>query len=346
MFPRAYRVAGALLLAGQAMGLPLDGPAPKEKSAPVARPGELPGLVAQLGAPDWQEREKAMRALIALGEPARPALRDALRSLDPEVRWRAAYALSLVDFELLPTQPDAARALYASAARARAQPGGAEAARELYAEVVKRFPETRWAAAARERLEALKAQEAAKGPPPGPEAIAALVARLGHAAWAERQEASRQLAQAGEAAREALEAAARAADPEAAWRARQLLRRLDNAQPPDPQHDGPSPRVRLMTEVLGQAARTKTRPAEPDDLDALVRALAGESPAETARAREVLLNIGQEALPALFRALEACDEPAGVEIMDLLRQITREELGFDPARWLAWWRARQVRGTP
>jgi hypothetical protein len=46
-------------------------------------------LVRQLGSDDFVEREKASRALDQLGEPALPALRQALGSRDPEVRRRA-----------------------------------------------------------------------------------------------------------------------------------------------------------------------------------------------------------------------------------------------------------------
>lgn len=337
-----------LVLAGAARAVPVDGSATeapaKDKSAPVTRPGEARTLVAQLGSADWQVREKAMRALIALGNAARPALREALGNEDPEVRWRAIYALSLVDIDLLPTQPDAARTLYASAARARLQKDGLETARRLYTEVLQRFPETRWAAAARERLAALQPQPRQTEPKPTPQAIAQLIAQLGQDSWAERQEASRRLAQLGEAARAALEAAAQGPDPEVAWRARQLLRRLEAAEPSDEPKTGGG-RPKLMVELLEKAQRAKTQPAQPSDLDALVRSLSRDDPGEVARAREVLLNIGKDAVAPLIRALETCDETTGVEIMDLLRQITRQELGFDPDRWQAWWRARQERGN-
>ena len=45
-----------------------------------------------------------------------------------------------------------------------------------------------------------------------------------------------------------------------------------------------------------------------------------------------------------MRGLESAGEVAGVEIMDLLRQITGQELGFNARRWLAWWRQLRKRG--
>jgi hypothetical protein len=342
------RLALVLFLPVQAaLGVTMDGPAtdapPKRKSAPVARAGELAPIVARLGDADWEVREKAMRELIALRDAARPALQEARRSQDPEVRWRATYALSLLDITLEPVGPDAARTLYASAAAARGQKDGQEAARRLYAEVVERFPATRWAAAARERLAALRTEKEPKAAkPPGAEAIAQLVAQLGHASWEKRQEATERLVALGEAARPALTAAAQGHDPEVAWRARSILERLD-ARPVSGKAASDGSNAKLAVELFGRAIRAKQRAAEPSDLDALVRGLAGDDQAEAARAREVLLNVGSDAIPPLLRGLEAATEVAGVEIMDLLREISHQDLGFNPDRWQAWWRARQER---
>jgi len=74
-----------------------------------------------------------------------------------------------------------------------------------------------------------------------------------------------------------------------------------------------------------------------------VKNLAAEDASEAAHAREVLLNVGREALPALLRALDDCEEVLAVEVMDVLREITKQELGFDRDRWRAWGRARQGR---
>lgn len=344
---RALTIALVLVPIGTAHAVPMDPPptdAPRKgKQTPAPKADELSALLTALGAGDWQARDKALRELVALGEAARPALRQAARSQDPEVRWRATYALSLLDIAIEPTETDPARALYASAARARSQADGLDAARQLYAEVIARFPDTRWAQAARERLASLRAPGAQRPPRPAtPEAIQQLVAALGHPAWAERQRASRDLAALGAAARPALEAAAQGADPEAAWRAKALLERLHPARestPAKPRGEG-----KLMVELLGQGAPRERRETESNDLDALARALSAEHAGDVARAREVLLNLGGDAVPALLRALEACDETTSVEIIDLLRQITRQPLGFEPALWLAWWREQPARG--
>ncbi len=338
--------AWLLLPVGTAGAVPMDPPptdAPrKDKQPPAPKPDAVAALIAALGATDWQSRDKALRELVALGDAARPALREATRSRDAEVRWRATYALSLLDIALEPAQTDPARVLYASAARARAQADGLEAARQLYTEVLERFPNTRWAEAARERLAAIRGPKAPGSRPAAtPEAIQQLIASLGQPAWAERQRASRELAALGAAARPALEAASQSADPEVAWRAKALLQRL---QPPQDPAAKPRGEGKLMVEVLGQGAPHERREFEPNDLDALARALAADDAGDVARAREVLLNLGADAVPPLLRALEACDETTTVEIIDLLRQITRQPLGFDPALWLAWWREQGERG--
>lgn len=64
---------------------------------PVCAEPDIPGLVAKLGADDWQVREEATSALIDAGDAALPALREAARSSDPEVRMRASTALDAID---------------------------------------------------------------------------------------------------------------------------------------------------------------------------------------------------------------------------------------------------------
>lgn len=348
------RIARALLvivtaLRGVGQAVPVDGPLEegrdkKPKAAP-AKPGDVGALVGQLGAEDWRVRDRAMQELMAIGDAARPALRAALGSQDAEVRWRASYALGLIENTIEVAAKDPARALYASAAQARARKDGEEEARQLYGEVAERFPKTRWAAAARERLAALAPQKAPGQKAPEERVLAALVARLGSASWPERQEASRQLAALGEPARASLERAGNGPDPEAAWRARRLLQRLEPAQA------GPQPRAaggqdpRVVVELFGEGMRMKHTPGRGSDPDSLVRALASDDPTDVARAREALLNLGQAALEHLVRGLDTADEAAGVEIMGLLADITKEQLGFDPGRWQAWWRALQKRGS-
>jgi hypothetical protein len=60
---------------------------------PAAEAGEVARMVRQLGSETFSEREAASRALDALGEPALPALREAVHSPDLEVRRRAAELL-------------------------------------------------------------------------------------------------------------------------------------------------------------------------------------------------------------------------------------------------------------
>ena len=54
---------------------------------------EVADLIGQLASKQWSVREKAQRRLVAIGEPAREKLRDALVHEDPEVRSRASAAL-------------------------------------------------------------------------------------------------------------------------------------------------------------------------------------------------------------------------------------------------------------
>ncbi|MFP4058540.1 MAG: HEAT repeat domain-containing protein [Candidatus Brocadiia bacterium] len=304
-----------------------------------ATPAEIARLVARLNADEWRTREKAMRDLIAVGRPALAALQGALSHPDAEVRWRAAYALSRVEDDFRAPQPDPARTLYASAAEARAQEDGADAARRLYGEVLAKFPGTRWAAAARERLAELETEDRQgerpedEGRPPQE-----LVAQLGSADWRQRQEASRRLAALGEVARPALEQAARSPDPEVAWRAEQLLQRI---RPPEMVAP---PELDLLFGPRGLELEPPPRrggvrpPAAASHVDGLVASLGSTDPTEVALARATLLRIGAPAIDALVRGLEDCEEATSVEIVDLLRQLTGRRLGFDPQAWIAWWR--------
>lgn len=82
----ALRVLGLAWLAGCAPAGGPESPAPQE--ARVAR------LVAELGSQDFRARRRATEALLGIGRPAGPALQEALRSPDPEVRSRAEYILA------------------------------------------------------------------------------------------------------------------------------------------------------------------------------------------------------------------------------------------------------------
>ena len=63
----------------------------------AAAPQEIARRIRELGDEDFSVREEAYAALKRIGEPAREALKKALDSEDPEVRWRAARLLCLLD---------------------------------------------------------------------------------------------------------------------------------------------------------------------------------------------------------------------------------------------------------
>src|SRR5947209_5180929 len=50
-------------------------------------------LIRQMGAEEYDEREKASKAVVEIGAPARPQLREALTDGELEVRRRARRAL-------------------------------------------------------------------------------------------------------------------------------------------------------------------------------------------------------------------------------------------------------------
>lgn len=60
-------------------------------------PKNIASLIKQLGAEDYNDREAALVALKAYGDEARPYLKKALESDDPEVRWRSSRLLSALD---------------------------------------------------------------------------------------------------------------------------------------------------------------------------------------------------------------------------------------------------------
>ena len=58
---------------------------------------DIAKLIELLGNDDWPTREKATEDLMAIGEPAIPALKEALKSRDPEVKMRANLILKKLD---------------------------------------------------------------------------------------------------------------------------------------------------------------------------------------------------------------------------------------------------------
>ena len=334
-------LAAVLLVSTACSAAPIAGTPPNDAAPTPPAPAAIARLIGQFRSDDWRVRELATRTLVLAGEAARDALRRAAKSPDAEVRWRARYVLSRLERGRVMAPPSLARTLYRSAALARARPDGLDVARRLYAEVVDRFPNTQWAAAAAERLAGFAPKP--RDPPPAlpPEAeTRRLVADLNHPAWHVRQRASWRLAQLGERARTALQKAAGSADRELAWRARRLLDRLGRGPAEGDAPAAPEPEVRL--DVLNRLLRDH-EPREDQDIHRLVAGLASKDPDRVAAARELLLNIGDDATGPLVQALATADEVTGVEIIDVLRRITGETLGFDPERWKAWWRGEQRR---
>lgn len=62
---------------------------PRVSSEPATDPDEIDRLIRQLGSDRFTERQKASKALEAVGEPALEALRKAAKDSDAEVRRRA-----------------------------------------------------------------------------------------------------------------------------------------------------------------------------------------------------------------------------------------------------------------
>lgn len=88
-------------------------PAEAEEAASA---GEIQRWIADLGSDDYETRERATEALAACGPAARPALEEAARSPDPEVRYRARTALAR-----LAREPDADTAARDGGGRVQAQ---------------------------------------------------------------------------------------------------------------------------------------------------------------------------------------------------------------------------------
>jgi hypothetical protein len=105
-------------------GLPTDGPGLlayiRQRTVNAASEERLKTLIRQLGDDEFKVREHASRQLVAIGPRARPALRAALESPDPEVKRRAEECLQQIS-------EGATAAVIASAVRllAERKPDGA-----------------------------------------------------------------------------------------------------------------------------------------------------------------------------------------------------------------------------
>jgi tetratricopeptide (TPR) repeat protein len=89
-----------IILLGQA-----PAPTPTGTEAPLPNAAEIQAAAAKLGADDFRVRQQATDLLWQAGLAAESVLRDALKSDDPEVRFRAAAILDKVRFGILPNTP-------------------------------------------------------------------------------------------------------------------------------------------------------------------------------------------------------------------------------------------------
>ena len=146
--PRAFRARWALALAPEE-ALPLL--TERLRPARTADAKQLRRWLADLDADQFEVREKAQTALEELGEPAEPALREALANKPtPEVRRRVQAVLDGLRGPV--TRPEALRSLRALAAlESIATP----AARQLLKELAAGSPEARLTREAKSSLERL-----------------------------------------------------------------------------------------------------------------------------------------------------------------------------------------------
>jgi WD40 repeat protein len=95
--PARLLLLSALVLAVSAATLPVLA-APNDPPRPAEQPlaAEIARLIAQLGDDQFDKREEASKRLVEIGEPALPALRQALDSKDAEVRTRAERLLAAI----------------------------------------------------------------------------------------------------------------------------------------------------------------------------------------------------------------------------------------------------------
>ncbi len=94
----------------------------KQRTLTDADQTKIGGIIARFGADDFEEREKAAQEILAYGSAAIGPLKKAERDSDPEIAYRARYALRRLE-----TIPHAAVAAAAVRAVARLKPDGAAA---------------------------------------------------------------------------------------------------------------------------------------------------------------------------------------------------------------------------
>jgi hypothetical protein len=91
-----------LLVVLSAACLLVGRPARAEDKAVDAAAGDVKQLIEQLGDGEYAKREEAAKRLKAIGKPALPALREALKGDDPEVVTRAQTLIKRIEVRPLP----------------------------------------------------------------------------------------------------------------------------------------------------------------------------------------------------------------------------------------------------
>lgn len=107
--PRIYSwTKQAVLLAAIAAGAAsLGAPEPRAASQPAVGAARISDAIDDLGSDDFAVRERAVRTLWEIGEPARPALVEASESDNPEIARRAKGVLASFAYGVRPDTPQA-----------------------------------------------------------------------------------------------------------------------------------------------------------------------------------------------------------------------------------------------
>src|SRR6185503_2204902 len=81
-------------LAGAAFAVTVNLQEPGANDPSIAK--KVDDLIEKLGDDSWESREKATKALIALGRPAVARILEASTSKDAEVKWRSSHILKMI----------------------------------------------------------------------------------------------------------------------------------------------------------------------------------------------------------------------------------------------------------
>lgn len=105
MKPAHAVLVACLLLAGSAALAANDGDADAAPSTTLGPPGDVGRLIIELGHPDAATREAATNRLREMGKAALPALKEAAKDADPEVRSRAEALVRRLERRPFPGGP-------------------------------------------------------------------------------------------------------------------------------------------------------------------------------------------------------------------------------------------------